>query len=228
LKAFCSLSNYFGDARFLSKELGPSGSQTAFGFHPPQIFGGFNPPENVGGLVCQKSLADKKAQKNKNCGSVASSNEYPASSIQLPETSIQNKGLFNMCYKQVIENEYRIGSSGFTLIEVLIAFAIFAIGIMALASLQSIYIDGNASARMQTEATSLAAQWMEKLKILPYNHTDLDAVGNPHQQNVGAYKIRWDVTEHTPINDVKTIQITVTPKNKRAKPVKLSYRRAQD
>ena len=137
-------------------------------------------------------------------------------------------GLLNMCGKQEIENEDRISSSGFTLIEVLIAFAIFALGIMALVRLQSIYIGGNASAGMQTEATSLAAQWMEKLKILPYHHADLDAAGNPHQQDVGAYNIRWDVAEHTPINDVKTILITVTPKNKRAKPVKLNYRRARD
>jgi type IV pilus modification protein PilV len=121
-----------------------------------------------------------------------------------------------VCDKQEYENEVRIGSNGFTLIEVLIAFAIFAIGIMALASLQTIYIGGNASARMQTEATSLAAHWMEKLKILPYNHADLDPTGNPHQQDVGAYRVRWDVSEHTPINDVKTIRMTVTPMNTRA------------
>ena len=56
---------------------------------------------------------------------------------------------------------------GFTLIEVLIAMAIFAVGILALAGLQVTYIGGNASAQMQTEATALGAQVIEHLKSLP-------------------------------------------------------------
>jgi hypothetical protein len=45
LKAFCSLSDYFGDARFaaLNQKNSTSltlGTQTAFDFYPPQIFGG--------------------------------------------------------------------------------------------------------------------------------------------------------------------------------------------
>ena len=124
--------------------------------------------------------------------------------------------------------KYKTGNSGFTLIEVLFAIAIFAIGILALTSLQAVYIGGNSSARMQTESTTLAAQWLERLKILPYAHSDLDTVGNPHRQVVGAYRIEWNVADNSPINEVKTIRITVTPANSRGRPVILDYRRAED
>jgi prepilin-type N-terminal cleavage/methylation domain-containing protein len=127
-----------------------------------------------------------------------------------------------------IENEIKTSSAGFTLIEVLVAVAIFAIGILALTSLQAVYIGGNSSARMQTEATGLAAQWLERLKILPYTHNDLDPVGNPHRQVVGAYRIEWNIADNSPINEVKTIRITVTPRNLRGRPVRLDYRRAED
>jgi hypothetical protein len=81
---------------------------------------------------------------------------------------------------------------------------------------------------MQTEATTLAAQWLERLKILPYAHDDLDPVDNPHRQVVGAYRIEWNVADNSPINEVKTIRITVTPRNLRGRPVSLDYRRAED
>ncbi len=133
-----------------------------------------------------------------------------------------------MFCKQQIENKDRINNYGFTLIEVLVAIAIFAIGILALTSLQAVYIGGNSSARMQTEATTLAVQRLERLKILPYAHSDLDTVGNPHRQVVGAYRIEWNVADNSPINEVKTIRITVTPANSRGRPVILDYRRAED
>lgn len=130
--------------------------------------------------------------------------------------------------KQQMENEAKTGNSGFTIIEVLIAIAIFAIGILALASLQAVYIGGNSSARMQTEATALAVQWLERLKILPDTHADLDPVGNPHRQDSGAYRIEWNIADNTPINEVKTIRIKVTAENMRGRSVRLDYRRAAD
>jgi type IV pilus modification protein PilV len=128
---------------------------------------------------------------------------------------------------QKMENEAKTSCTGFTLIEVLVAMAIFAIGILALTSLQAVYIGGNSSARMQTEATTLAAQWLERLKILPYAHDDLDSGGNPHQQIVGAYRIEWNVTDNSPINEVKTIRITVRPSSPWGRTVNLDYRRAE-
>jgi prepilin-type N-terminal cleavage/methylation domain-containing protein len=149
------------------------------------------------------------------------------------ESSIQDlfptaQGETGMIHKQQFAIKDRAGNNGFTLIEVLVAIAIFAIGILALTSLQAVYIGGNSSARMQTGATTLATQWLERLKILPYAHDDLDPVGNPHRQVVGAYQIEWNVADNSPINEVKTIRITVTPANLRGRPVNLDYRRAED
>ena len=113
---------------------------------------------------------------------------------------------------------------GFTLIEVLFTLAIFAIGMLALAALQTQYIRANASSRMQTESTVVASQWLERLKVLPDNHADLDAANNPHQRTDGAYQVTWNVADDTPIAEVKTITITVTSSNPNARPVNMSYR----
>ena len=70
--------------------------------------------------------------------------------------------------------EIIIDNRGFTFIEVLVALAIFSIGILAVASMQIQSVNLNAKARVQTEATTLAVERLERLKMLPYDHADLD------------------------------------------------------
>jgi prepilin-type N-terminal cleavage/methylation domain-containing protein len=120
---------------------------------------------------------------------------------------------------------------GFTLLEVMIALAIFAIGILAVSAMQINSINVNAGARMQTEATSVASDAMERLLALPYDHSQLDADVslNPHSQVVGPYTVAWNVT--TPaVSDpvygdmpVKMIAMTVSCANRSARPVSLSF-----
>lgn len=107
-------------------------------------------------------------------------------------------------------------AGGFTLIEVLIALAIFAIGFLAIASLQAIYINDNTSARLQTEATSMAVQVIEQLRVLPFDHADMDPAANPHQPPAGStngYDVQWVVADNAPVNNTKTVTITVRPQN---------------
>ena len=99
---------------------------------------------------------------------------------------------------------------GFTLLEVLIAISIFAIGILGVASMQITAIGGNTSARTHTEAATWAADRVERLMALPYNHPDLDAANNPHPATEGVYNIVWNVTDNTPITNTKTITVIVT------------------
>ena len=101
---------------------------------------------------------------------------------------------------------------GFTLLEVLIAISIFAIGILGIASMQITAIDGNASARTHTEAARWAADRLERLMALPYDHPDLDAANNPHQatEGEGVYNIEWNIADDTPITNTKTIRVIVT------------------
>ncbi len=99
---------------------------------------------------------------------------------------------------------------GFTLLEVLIAISIFSIGILGIASMQITAINGNASARMRTEAATWAADRAERLMALPYNHTDLDQANNPHSatEGEGVYNIVWNIRDDA--NNFKDISITVT------------------
>ena len=62
---------------------------------------------------------------------------------------------------------------GFSLIEILIAMAIFAFGILAVAAMQIKAIQGNSFAGGMTEATNVAQNKMEELIALPYNDAHL-------------------------------------------------------
>ncbi len=121
----------------------------------------------------------------------------------------------------------QVNNRGFTLLEALFALAIFSIGILAIAGIQISSINGNSSARMQTEATTLAVERLERLSALPYDHADLDPGNNPHQAAGGAYTIVWNVNEDVPITFTKTINITVTAANPNAGDVSLNFIRGQ-
>jgi type IV pilus assembly protein PilV len=66
----------------------------------------------------------------------------------------------------------KIGEKGFTLVEVLVASAIFTFGMLAVLGMLITSMGGNAEGRQTTEATSLAASKMEDLKLTPYANLD--------------------------------------------------------
>ncbi len=100
--------------------------------------------------------------------------------------------------------------TGFTLIEVLMAMAIFAIGILAVGSMQIAAMNGGASARRSTDAATIAQDQIEK--IIAGDYDDLaapaDAVVN------GRYSLNWAVAEddlnNDGNNDAKNVTVTVT------------------
>ncbi|MCD6198997.1 MAG: prepilin-type N-terminal cleavage/methylation domain-containing protein [Deltaproteobacteria bacterium] len=63
---------------------------------------------------------------------------------------------------------------GFSLIEILIAITVFAIGILAVGNMQITAIKGNSFANDLTEAVTLAQSKMEELISLNYNDPLLD------------------------------------------------------
>ena len=76
---------------------------------------------------------------------------------------------------------------GFSLIEVMIAMAIFSIGILAVGSMQLSTSKSNETGNLTTEATMLARQKIEELKAVQ-NLDEIDSGG----ANVGRYLLEWD------------------------------------
>jgi prepilin-type N-terminal cleavage/methylation domain-containing protein len=115
---------------------------------------------------------------------------------------------------------------GFTLIEVMIAIAIFSIGILATWALQTGSTRGNTKARHLTSAATYAADRLERLVHLPYTHMDLtagvhtpaldaDGIDNNYNGEIdepgesGSLQLTWQVTDDSPILRTKTVRVDV-------------------
>ena len=138
--------------------------------------------------------------------------------------------------KKLTEHRKNSCNQGFTLIEILIAMAIFAIGILAVGSMQIAAINTNASARNSMTVVTMAKDRAEKLTALTYDHADLVGSADPgtlHTPAAGAdgidnnedgqideageaghISINWNVIESDlnadDVDDSKMITVTVT------------------
>lgn len=105
-------------------------------------------------------------------------------------------------------------SSGFTVIEVLVALTIFSIGLLAVATMQISAIRTNAFAYRITIATTLAQDLLENYKRLGYegipttgNYTDNNPINAKGEHDgVGIYNRTWTVADN---GWRKTITVTV-------------------
>ena len=129
---------------------------------------------------------------------------------------------------------------GFTLMEVLIAMVIFAVGMLAVATMMITATDSNGNARRLTEANSAAMDKLENLMSLPYTHADLQDVngdGDGGLNNTGGtadysevfggvYTVNWNVApldmdgdgdmddNGTGQPDAKTLTVIVSSQNR--------------
>ena len=104
------------------------------------------------------------------------------------------------------------GKAGFTILEVMVAISILAVGLMAVFTAQSRSIMGNTDANRQTEAMTLAQDRMEVLLALPYE--DLDGAGSPIAAP-GGYQVAWTVTPSP--DNYKLIEVEVAGEGLRKK-----------
>jgi type IV pilus assembly protein PilV len=112
---------------------------------------------------------------------------------------------------------------GFTLLEVLIAVTIFAVGLLAIAAMQTSAIRMNSTGNRLTELSTLGIDRLEDLMSLPYSSAWLDPVnsstpdsaGKLHQINEGDYTISWDIVQNVPTTNTKTITLRVIGNGKR-------------
>jgi type IV pilus assembly protein PilV len=111
---------------------------------------------------------------------------------------------------------------GFTLIEVLIALTIFAVGLLAIAALQTSAIRMNSTGNRLTEFSTVGIDRLENLMSLPYssswldavNSTTLDSAGNLHQTVVNGYAVSWDIVQDALVANTRRITLTVTRNGK--------------
>ena len=105
---------------------------------------------------------------------------------------------------------------GFTLIEVLIALTIFAVGLLAIAAMQTSAIKMNFSGNRITELSTTGIDQLENLMSLPYTNPLL-AVGGPYSDPAhpppAGYNVNWTVA-NGPTTNTRSITLTVTRKGK--------------
>jgi type IV pilus assembly protein PilV len=100
---------------------------------------------------------------------------------------------------------------GLTLIEVLVALTLFALGALALAALVPAGTRTVSKAGEDTRASELAAQCMERLLDTPYGDPALDAGTHNDAQNphAGRYWVSWQVEDNQPVGLCKRITVRV-------------------
>jgi prepilin-type N-terminal cleavage/methylation domain-containing protein len=99
---------------------------------------------------------------------------------------------------------------GFTIIEVMIAVSVLAIGLLGVSSMQVSSMWGNAFARQQTEGATIALDRMEKLMSLSYDNTELDAGSHSDLSPPNGYSVVWEVENNSPLDNTKRVIVTVT------------------
>jgi len=115
----------------------------------------------------------------------------------------------------------RLTDRGFTLLEVIIALAIFSVGIMAVASLQVSSTNGDTRARLATEAATAAHDQAEKLLSMNYDPDSptvefFDTLQSGYQNfptdretTVGIYTVDWIVEQLADPEITRAVRITV-------------------
>lgn len=99
---------------------------------------------------------------------------------------------------------------GFTLVEVLVAMIVFAVGVLGMATLMPTGSRSVNRSADQTRASELLSQSAENLLTASYSDSTLVAgphadPGNPHD---GRYYVRWVVQDGQPVAECKRVTLT--------------------
>lgn len=110
--------------------------------------------------------------------------------------------------------------AGFTLIEVMIALVVFAIGVLGLAITIPLGSKRIVNAGQQTRGSAMAAEQAETMLEMPYGAGDLTAGTHDHAGNPlpGNYYVRWVVTDDQPVTGCKRIVVTAMRRSVTATP----------
>ncbi len=120
--------------------------------------------------------------------------------------------------------------NGFTLIEIMIALVILAVGLMGAAYMQTRSVNDGTTANRLTRRVTGAEEQMEDLHIktieynedydsfYKYNSVGLPIDGDPQWDNETSpyYKIRFQSLGGVPLINLTTIEVTLTPKGEKS------------
>lgn len=105
------------------------------------------------------------------------------------------------------------GEKGFSLVEITVALAVGAIGLLALAGIIVYTVNTNRYATDISIATALARQKIEQIKLTEYNYvvdeTEYNLDQNGNQITSGRYSRVTDVRENEAGFNTKTVDVTV-------------------
>ena len=98
--------------------------------------------------------------------------------------------------------------AGFTLLEVIAAIAILCFGLLAVASMQTGAIQGNYTARIQTEGTTWAQDSLEQLMAMDYDDAELNVgtFGPDDPTGDGEYQVYWSISQ-SGVSNAKLIEV---------------------
>ena len=111
------------------------------------------------------------------------------------------------------------GESGFTLIEVMIAFVIMGIGLLTIALAQLTAMRITTRSKQMTQAMYLAQEQLDFFQAVPptaagafndpQNPIDIDT----NDRDMGTFNRSWNITLNAPQPGLSTVQITVVWNN---------------
>ena len=108
-----------------------------------------------------------------------------------------------------------LDSKGFTLIEVLLSLAIFAVGFLAIGTLVIVTTKNTTTGNMMTQATMLAREKIEFLKTLPLDDMAGECLDSLEPEVFqGVYNRRCDVTPATVTLNALKVTVTWTQRQK--------------
>lgn len=109
-----------------------------------------------------------------------------------------------------------LGQSGFSLVELLVAITILAIGLFALAEMQTVAMKSGTIAQKITVATSLAQEAMEDIMSrdpadpsLNTSAANISYANNVSIAGAGTFNVTYTVTIATPATGTTQIVVTV-------------------
>jgi prepilin-type N-terminal cleavage/methylation domain-containing protein len=125
--------------------------------------------------------------------------------------------------RQTLRNK---GQNGFTLVELMFAIFVFAVGALGVATMQISAMQGNTKGRSITEASTNGTNIYEELFTLPYDYpslVDIDSNGVAGlwdgTENIpttpdgsltkGKYTIFWNVAQDDFIRECKTVAVHI-------------------